>query len=513
MYSVLIADDEPAVCKGLQVLIPWEDYGFRVEGCAYSGIEALQIMGSQRIDLLITDIKMPGMDGLRLIKAIKETGHNTKIVIISAYRDFDYAKRAMKYGVRDFVTKPIDESSIMDMLVDIKSEITAEREKIGHMENSRKLMLEQLFRDMVKGGNDLSKISDEIARHGICLQGGFMYVSLVHVNLDSDNSGEFLIKKLNSILGNYCKGYAFKDDKKRICIVSEYNHSNLTVKNKVEQEIYYEVNSCFPGKAIIAIGNNAKTVFKIDTSYNNASKALQWALLNEKCGLVHYQDINFNRTPDYGFISRKIEEFKRAMACGENKRAEELIREVMSHMLDQSYPVEMIYNRAVRILIYMDDLLREPEIREMKAIDKYSGDSVQKLSGKELQDYLASVCQSIDGFFTPVKKQGGNTIIDKVADYTMSNSHKDLSLKMLSEIFHINHVYLGRLFYESTGMHFSDFQNDCRVKNAAILLKNTDMKIYEIAHKVGYSDIDYFTKVFKDRMDISPVKYRNSIRV
>lgn len=123
MYKVLLVDDEPAICKGLQVLIEWNVYGFEVGGYALSGEEALSMAAGSQFDLVITDIRMPGMDGIELIRCMKERKYPTRVIILSGYKDFEYAQAALEYGVRRYVLKPVSESTLVQALEGIRMEI------------------------------------------------------------------------------------------------------------------------------------------------------------------------------------------------------------------------------------------------------------------------------------------------------------------------------------------------------------------------------------------------------
>ena len=146
MYKVLIADDDSIICAGLQKLINWEEYGFTADDFALNGVEALKMMETKQYDLIITDIRMPKMDGIEFIKALQQKGYSPQIIILSGYRDFEYAQTALELGVKKYILKPVNEKKFIEAIIGVRNEI---QEKHRHKQTMCKTTVTHLLLDIL----------------------------------------------------------------------------------------------------------------------------------------------------------------------------------------------------------------------------------------------------------------------------------------------------------------------------------------------------------------------------
>ena len=181
MYNVLVVDDEELITEGMGMLIDWQQYGFRIAATAGDGQTALEIIKTQPIDLLITDIRMPEMDGLRLIEAIRESGIGTKIVILSGYGDFQYAKKAIQFGVTRYLLKPVEVDELIECVNELGRELDLETAKIFAERQIHNIVRDKVLFDYASGSMTLIELPKHSDTFGIILQTQQVQVALIEM--------------------------------------------------------------------------------------------------------------------------------------------------------------------------------------------------------------------------------------------------------------------------------------------------------------------------------------------
>jgi two-component system, response regulator YesN len=373
MFKVLLVDDEPFVTKALRVLIDWEQLGYGICGEASDGEKAVKLIKEQKPDVVITDIKMPKMDGLQLIKyCSEELNLDSKFIILSGYGDFKYAQQAVRYGVKDYLLKPIDEDELIEQLKNLVLEL-----------NSR-------------------------------------------LGRDSLNKLEATTLGSNKFYGD-AKGADF--------------------------------NYCF------------EKVLGIDSLVDAI----------EKNNLLSI---------------------------------EALVNDTFNHFHEKLSAVEVIEvylnNLTVEIMKIIKDV--NGDVDEFVVCNCQFISSIEKLHFKEVNQKTLELCSESAAYIKLLKSSNSRGIINEIEKFIKKHYMEDINLKLLSEKFYINPVYLGQQFKKHFGKHFNDYLNEIRVEEAKRLLGRTNKKIYEVAECVGYKNTDYFVGRFQKNINMSPSEYRKSIQ-
>jgi len=508
IYSVIIVDDEKAVCEGLGVLIPWEAYGFEINGYAFDGKEAFEKIKSGQFDLIITDIKMPRLDGLELLRLIRERGHNEKVIVISSYNEFEYAKQAIKFGVKDYILKPVDEEILVSLVKSIHKEISEETASSQIINQSRQVLKSKLLLNLLEKGLDKDTFN-RIERLNIEISGKFLYVCLIHTYVYIEqNMKDQLVELIDGIIKRYCCGYTFEANENRICILFSFSLSNIKYKNEIESEVFNELNLHFPGRVILALGGRARSISEVKYSYIQACKTLKWALFNEKYCIQSYEQINWENDIKNTPLVKEFENLKNALRISNVETIEEQAGKFFLNIQFANLSVELVYSIYLNLTYTLKKMIDEIGESSERILGNYLIKNMDKMTIKELQHSFTEACIDTIDFVKITRKQSGNRVINNVLEYMGTNYFKKLTLKDLSDKFHINHVYLGKLFYEVTGKRFSEYRNSIRVKQACRFLDTTDLTVYEVSERVGFKDINYFHRIFKENMGISPGKYR-----
>lgn len=468
MHRVFIVDDESLVIKSLKASIDWKDCGFEVIGEANNGIDALEEILRQKPQLVFTDIRMPGMNGLELIKEVRKRRMDILFVVISGYAEFAYAQKALNYGAMGFCLKPFDETEIISVLARAKNIL--DKIKISHQAE-----LLAFLEDGTKEGKEIRNSIlreagfEEEGKKGICaavvigstsieLQKDLTYIEL---KLGRDKTVYFISyvpRGYNDKYGLTCKG--------------------SRIKGIGISRVYYSFDDM--GRAMnegfIAAGSYFMTgVPKVDF-YNEPSEAgFEEVLLGFKEFIVR---------GDYKKIEKSLESLDVLLKNGKC---------TLSHALK-------LYN-IVMYIIYSE---RGPREANTVSTCSYLLDTFEDIDDMLglLKDELFADRNSI------VEREVKNETFKQIIKYVNKNYTQDISINDIAARFAVNPSYLSQLFRKETNETFTEYITTMRISLAESLLKTTDFAVNEIAEKVGYKDYFYFTRVFKKVTRTTPSKYR-----
>lgn len=295
MYKALIVDDDSIICAGLQKLINWEEYGFTAEDFALNGLEALKMVGNERYDLIITDIRMPKMDGIEFIKALQQKGYSSKIIILSGYRDFEYAQTALELGIKKYILKPINEKKFVDTIIDIRNEIEEDHRQKQTMNESKIILKERVILDLLKEGEENLQAYKRSKDFEMDLENKTFRVCVIEF-IDKDkrglNTSCFVIKKaLEELINKYVTGYiAQVGDTKIVALICLDSKSIPALEYKLD-EIFQFIDRYTGNAANISVGNEVSIYTQIFESYNNACAGLESGFLNEQHKILYFDEL------------------------------------------------------------------------------------------------------------------------------------------------------------------------------------------------------------------------------
>ncbi|HHW22407.1 MAG TPA: response regulator [Clostridiaceae bacterium] len=470
MYKVFIADDEEFVIKSLIRGTNWKESGFEVIASSNDGVDAYEEILRLKPDLVFTDIRMPGMTGLELIKNVKEKLEGIQFVIISGYAEFAYAQKAMNYGAVGYCLKPFDNAEIKSILSKVKN----------ILDNENKRENEDILYLIEDEDHDNHAETEEFFRsNGIFPEKGFT----VAVTIGGKSARLFNSEKTVRLKIGYDKSIYFLQD---------YNDEDL-------------VSSEFTG--------NVKSIGIYDIIYTVADLK---NVIDETIILAYQYFISgskwpFRKKAEDRNVEKLIISFENAMI---HMDIEE-IKKVLAGFHEYSQNGKMNVKHAINIynsyVSFSSRLLGEEGYEEyIYNIDELC----KRFSGmQEMLEYITTSTMNIIGR----KKTGNisdirNEYFKKIIDYINRNFYKDISIQSLSRDYALNSNYLCQLFRRELGMTFTDYLTGLRINYSKELLKNTDLTLGEIAGKSGYTDYFYFIRVFKKITGKSPGQFRSSSR-
>ncbi|WP_099203854.1 response regulator transcription factor [Scatolibacter rhodanostii] len=502
MYTVIVVDDELAIRENLPKVIRFEKYGFRVCATAKNGAEALTLIRSQRPNLIMVDICMPTLDGLGLIEAMNKEGYgDIPVIILSGHSDFDYAKQAVKYNVKAYLTKPVDEEETESLLEEIAQSLELQKKKnMQEMADRKKHKLSEMF----VAGKSPAGFSED----------AFLHCVVLPIETDDDESTPYQI--LQTTMPKVFSGYDF------LYTVSGYYYSYylpadyLKEKNfspqRLAQQAYYAILKEGLTCAVIA-----------DTQ-----------ILQEEGPF--YQNFNIHKngilTPlFYGAQScHDYERIPKEKSSWKSKYSEAFLTELGNHLNEANLEGALsAFDHFCETIAKLHPTL--PEILDISHKIFYAlSNAVQQVQQEGGQEYLVQkydwqnstyffslltwaqiqkqTIKQAGSFIMQSKKMNGFGQYDEILDYVRRHYREPITIKEVADRFFVNAAYLGRMFQKTTGVGFKQYVKDLRFAEAKQILSQTDKRVYEIAGMVGFSDSNYFIAKFTQEMGISPTEYR-----
>lgn len=521
MYSVILVDDEVFSRQGLRNLIDWESCGFAVTDEAGNGEDALALIRSAMPDLVITDIRMPVMDGLELIRRIREdeTMHEMEFIIISGHDDFAYAQKAVRYGVLDFILKPVDDKELEGVLRDLAAKLDrakAEREQQLLLHNER------MISAMIRGEASAEEIRQWAAEQGFVPDEAFRYV-LVEINdlhpwQDREHPSISAIRRtisaaIRNLLGKDYDPYIHEHAKRFGYILPrsrcpEERGGLKRFAAKLQERLGQELDA----PVYLYIGDAINHLRHLREAYQTASDAALHKYVADSPIIVHdrLKDRQLHHASlDRALLGKLIEKVEEG--------AEEQLLAVIDQIFD-AFREQRFAPEAVKLAVHacVTDVLKslarmEVDQKELQHLPPMLGWQDLCLTPEELKRlFTAFVLESADKL-SANRKESIKGSIQKIRDYIENHYHENISLKNIAATFYMNPVYLGQLFKKTYGVYFNEFLLDIRIREAKKLLRQTDLRIYEIADRVGFKNADYFVTQFEKIENMTPTEYRNKL--
>ncbi|MCM2535110.1 response regulator [Neobacillus pocheonensis] len=528
MMKVLITDDEIQIRKGLRLKVDWEEEGFQIVGEASNGQEAIDLLQSMDVDVLITDVRMPIMDGIELAKRCHKQFPTVRVIVLSGYSDFEYVRGSMKEGVKDYLLKPVAPDELIDILRIIRKDVESERRK--QVESARLHQLVRTHLQEVQEQYLLHLVKEEwlepimvterlrqlqiedLAKENIRVQ-------FVTVEIRADAGNPNRVKELwlpflmlcKEIAKEHAGTYTFYDPSysNMVHFLHQLDFELPNSTSILVKEIQQNINAFLGLETVIGIGNVVMGLTEFKTGY--ISSLLSWSQSNIGSGS---QVIDWTKTNEEEFgISPDLE--RRITNTIENvnfKAFKENIHQVLGIAEKQS--IMAFSFDANRVLFLLGSLAEKYNIKT-KDIHKIMWECQQSIwelnSHRKVIEQLIQLAQLIIEKVRFARFSNGKLIIDSVRHYLELHYANEISLTLLSEIFHINTSYLSETFKNQVGQNFSDYLVNLRMEKGQQFLKDKELKIIDVANLVGFSNSGYFSTVFKKHFGQTPAEFRQTI--
>lgn len=540
MYKVVLVDDEILTREAIGENTPWEEAGFTLAGTAENGRDAISVIESVRPELVITDITMPVMDGLDLSRYIKENHPSTSVIIISGYNEFEYAKRALSYGVMEYLLKPFTPDELIDVLKKARDNLSkriTEEEQIETLKAEQEInksKLQKLFvKELLEGKTSSRNLISQMENFGMSAVYNYQAVVFIAINnamgfyksqsQNNDDTDELLNFAIANIIGELIEG---KDgilqfigtDEKGIYVFSADTKELLVEKIKKIGRVFIDsVQKYLEVGISIIVGDIVENIADWSTSYASARSATKNAFLQSEESFIFSEECESQSNAENEvllttYADNIIDFLKQGNKEKIHSICEELFCELRNGNLERNDILFRIQNIAFAILMQLKSIL-DP-VMQLHAQNHDFFQNMQHcrhISELEQQfisflDYIHE--QLLVGFMSSNQK-----LAFQAREYIEKNfNREDLSLNDVCSFLGMSPSYFSVVYKNETGETFIETMTRVRMERAKLLLLDATKKNYEIAEQVGFADPHYFGSVFKKYTGMTPTEYGKKVR-
>ena len=544
MLKIFLAEDEVVVRETIKRMIPWEELGFELVGEAADGEMALPLLLRQQPDLLITDIKMPFMDGLTLARLAKKEIPGLKVVILSGYDDFNYAKQAIGIGVEDYLLKPITKNALIERLSEIRSRYEHEKTQKEYYEKFQREMQayeknssRDFFEALVGGSMDMMEVYKRAEKLGLDIVAEAYNVLIFTMNCDEDFSGqrdEYSSWEAESLelLENFFAGHSsamlFRSNIFSYGVLLKGQRETIEENTRACVDEIRKILSRQDGRRewFLAVGQSVERLSQIQKSYHTASRAFSQRYLYDE-NILYYDEMETMEHPggqaeteDNAYL-QKVDVNALNPAILQNFLSNGLQEETENFVKDYFYaigqePMEslvfrnyVILNVRFSVISFIKGL--GCDTNEMESADT---EEVLAESGKNMESAIAYAKKMISQAIEIRDQNSGNknrSILKTAVDFIDSHyMDEEISLNTVANVANVSSNHFSALFSQNMGQTFIEYLTSLRMNKAKELLRCTGMRSSEIAGEIGYKDAHYFSYLFKKTQGMTPSDYRKA---
>lgn len=516
MYKVLLADDEAIIREGLKCVVDWESFGFEIIGETSNGTDTLQFILDNEPDLVLLDIRMPKMLGLEVICKAREEGFTGKVIILSGYSDFKYAQEAIRYGIEYYLTKPIDEDELEQILEKINKDLASEKKQQANYSNYKSKAQHTIIYQLMLGEIDTRTINTfelglnaniyqvviyEKYSHN-AMDNSYHFSDLLMLTNENDNSFNHVTIDYNEVLllkGEFCIR-RFND------FLSRYHQERRPQKGSPLDSIF------------ITYGRPVERLEDVRSSYLEADRLLQRRFFCDN----EQHTIGYTELPDaslfrYEFTHSDVQKYATRLIDYIQSFNRNMVAETLHSLENALYNCNTSIN-SIKLL------LSDMYIQIKEAIhNRYSNITIHFLENASVIEFITGryylyeiilfLTEQFEMIMSSIGNSSRDSVLNDVIHYIDHNYTQNITLENIAPLFGYNSSYLGKIFSKKMGENFNSYVDHIRIEQSKELLVKNTMKVYEIAEMVGYRNVDYFHLKFKKYTGSSPAEYRKTHKV
>lgn len=538
MYKILVVDDEPRVSIGIRNFLLASDLNITHVETALNGFEAIDYLRMETFDLVLTDIQMSRMSGLELMETIYMEQPSLPIIVISAHEKFDFAKKSLRLGARDYLVKPVEQSELLRIV----GKVLHEKEELGKQSLERTIkeriegksiagrrneLLMELVTERGLTKKDYDDLIDEL---GSGITGKYFGVVSIRLNLSSGGFSNRIIRLQDRKLLKFAtiniieeslmewSGLAFNGFGNELISIIQIDHQevsdqSVTVQSQlhlVGQLISMNVKQYLNIETTVGMSTMNEDVFMLPKLMEEARAAAEWRKLHPSQRIFYYEDVAEQENVNVVEWMAKVDEYILSLkavvedsqpidpnimiyALKELGQSEELMGSYLGMLVYRIYGLLLEYGGSGGISLHRFD----PDVyfRGMSASDKLT----------HLHEYMNEAAESVQ----MMGKERDQSILSRITGFIrMHYRNPALKIQDIASELHFSTAYLGYLFKRELGKNIWDYVTELRIEEAKLLLVTSDKKRYEVAHQVGYESPEHFSRMFKRYTGTSPADYR-----
>ena len=515
MYNVLIVDDEKIIRIGMRAIIDWQAYGFKIVGIVNDGEQALQVIEEEEIDLVITDIKMPKVDGIQLVKRLKELEFSGQIIMLTSYGEFDLARECLRYGVHDYLLKGTLRSlELIQALEGVRPKLTQkaiEQESVAIEENTQDYeLITQVATQILKGEDG------KIEAKALSTHYQFLLIRYIESKYEASRNIDKKFSDYKVAIENIIAEVLPKQGNPYIifegnwCLYSlpllgevpyhEIHKISLQVQNLIK--LYTNI------KVIGVIGRTIYTSRDLENSIEQCMKAAEIAFYTGYQDVLKEESaqmIKPYKLTEEGTYEKNLYE---AMRRGHYTEAIQALDEYFKYFKEYYMPqkeVELILNNILERFILDYGIYLENEKEQIEGImDKYKKSTLLDEYYSLIEEFIYIICTFIGQV---MDKHYRKEIVD-IMDYVEEHIGEKISLASIATHINMNESYISRLFKQETGMNIINYINIRKMEKAKELLREKNMIVKDVAYALGFEEQSYFNRMFNKYFGVNPKEYK-----
>ncbi|MCI8561170.1 MAG: response regulator [Dorea sp.] len=499
MKKVMLVEDEELILQGLRNILDWEALGLKVVHMAHDGLEALKMWEKEPVHIVVTDISMPEMDGLALLKKIREKEEQVRFIILTGYDEFDYAREAIRLEVENYILKPIDEEELERQLKETVQKLEEmDKKKIQYIDEKTQWI------HFLGGGAQKEEYGKYMKLLGLSGDCGTYHAAVMKWKVDGLKE-----KKITDVIVELKKkdglSIVHLPPDSLLMVLSDRDMDETQVQEYFA-ELQNQIDSKFNVMTFVGVGPSFYNFEELPNAYKKAKKLQKYLIIEGYGSCISQSQIRDRKS---GTVSMDESRLRKYILKKEKDAAVDYMEDVFIGNIQKDASVSSLYQTAVHMAMLIQEIKKEYKLESGGFCDLselietiFGADDILGIKTafvSEITEIIECMHEE-DSQYTPVVRQ----IIAEV----QHNYKEDMNLKTLAYKYHMNASYLGQIFQREVGCSFAQYLSNTKNSIAKDLILNTNMKINDIAREVGYPDTSYFYRKFKQCYGVSPASLR-----
>ena len=530
-YSVLLVDDEEDVIRIIMKKLDWESMGLTIIGHAANGVEALEMAEELSPDIVMTDIKMPYMDGLTLCKKLKELSRTIRVIIFSGFDEFEYAKEAIKMEAAEYLLKPVNAVELKEVFERVKNDLDRELDEKRNTDKLRAYYMESLpvlqesfYMALLEGRIAPEQIGRYMDSYQVQLKGPYYVVTVLHISQQSLEEESRMDPFLQAVsVRKFAEEQVEDRWRSRVVIylgdiiMISQMHSReemLEYTNEMDRLCRMAKKVC-NARITAGIGYLCDNLEQLPLSYQGAKQAVSYRVLYGNTRAISISEVEPAEHAELNWedvYSTYIQQIMKKVRIGEGDELEKAISQFTEWLSGEQ--ISMQKYRIVMMEL-VAELFRFTASHNLNPENVFGGNGdvysqvLQMESAEVLDRWLRRVCTNLQNAVMNERQDSTKFFVKNAEEYVKEHfADQDLGVDEVCRKLNVSAAYFSTIFKKETGKTFVRYLTDYRMEKAVNMLMTGNEKTYVIAEKVGYAEPNYFSYVFKKQFGMSPSKYK-----
>lgn len=525
-YTVLLVDDEEDVIQVIMRKIDWEGLGFSVIGYATNGVKALEMLEEFQPDVVMTDIRMPYMDGMELSKRIRTEYPGTKILLFTGFDEFEYAKEAVHLEVEEYILKPLNSQELTKVFTHLKIKLDQEINEKKNVEilknyymDSLPLLQANFYSTLIEGRIHQNELDKFLRDYQIALPGPYYCCLVIHTSASQvpEDMNPLLLatsvqKQAMERLGTKWSAKVFSYLGKTVLLVQLADESELPELTDECDRFCKYVHRIIGADVTVGIGKVCSNILELAESYSGAREAVSYRVIYGAVRAINIMEIAPQEMSDTELPGDDgLAHLFKVIRLNERDDIIQAVNKYCDRISSVEKSLQHHYMDVMELVSGLSKFAMNNDI----VLEDFAGDMGKMYTGllemepEALRKWLVDISLSFREQLIAARNKSTRSLVERAREYIYNNyGDAEVSLDSICEELGVSNSYFSTIFKKETGNSFVGYLTDYRMDKASRLLIETNEKSYMIARSVGYTDPNYFSYVFKRRFGVSPSKYR-----